>query len=824
MTTVARKLLATTIIASALSPLAATPVVQPGSLLLRGKAARQQLLVSTSSNARQIDRTRDASYSSLDETIAVVDPGGVVTPKGSGSTEIIVRVDGNETRVGVRVENGRRFLDATFERDVQPVLTRGGCNQGSCHGKQRGQNGFQLSLLGFDDDHDFDAIVRQSLGRRVFPAAPERSLLLLKATAAIPHGGGERLVSGGSGYETVKRWMLGGLRRTSPSAPDLDHVTVTPATRILEPSSRQQIIVTAHFANEAREDVTHLTAFQSNESAIAAVDEHGLVHAGPLPGEAAIMARYQGKFATATVSIPLAGRPPPGFYSALPRRNFIDEHVWNKLERLGITPSEPCGDTTYLRRVHIDIIGRLPTPQEVRTFLADDSPDRRSRVVDRLLRRPEYADHWSNKWVDLLRPNPYRVGIKAVRSLDSWVRAAFRENRPYDRFVREILTARGSTFRHGATTIFRDRRSPDELVTMFSQLFLGIRLECAKCHQHPFEIWSQKHYYSLAAYFADIGRKGSGLSPPISGGEEYIFAQTGGSVTHPRTGETLAPATLFGEAPRREGREDLRAALAEWLTSKENPFFARVIANRVWADLMTRGIVEPVDDLRESNPPSNHALLEALAARFRDDGHDIKKLIRVITTSHVYGLSSRPDERNIADTRNYSRHYRQRLRAEVLLDAVCDITEVPETFSAMPAGSRAAEIWTHRSASIFLDTFGRPDPNQDPPCLRIEETTVVQALHLMNAQRLHEKVTRDGSRTARLAASSRSCEKIVEELYLLVYSRLPTDEERRIAAGRIDSASRVEDASEADRAVRRRRAVEDLLWALLNTPEFVFKD
>jgi hypothetical protein len=806
-------LVVATAFASVLSPLAAALTVAPSSVHLRGKSARQQLLVSTAADSRLSDRTLDASYTSLNESVAVVDRKGVVTPVKSGTTEIVVRVDDRETRVPVIVESGDRFLDVTFERDVQPILTRGGCNSGACHGKQRGQNGFQLSLLGFDDDFDFDAIVRQARGRRIFPAVPERSLVLLKATATIPHGGGKRLTSGTREHDTLRRWMLGGLRRTTGGAtPELERISVTPTTRLLTPRARQQIIVTAHFSDGTHEDVTHLAAFQSNESPIAAVDEHGLVRAGPLPGEAAIMARYEGKFATTTISIPLPGKPPPEIYADLPRRNFIDGHVWVKLERLGITPSEPCSDATFLRRVHIDIIGRVPSSDEVRDFLADTSPNKGERVVDRLLERPEYADHWSNKWVDLLRPNPYRVGIKAVRSLDSWVRGAFRENRPYDQFVRELVAARGSTFRYGATTVFRDRRSPDELVTMFSQLFLGIRLGCAKCHQHPFEVWSQADYYSLAAYFADVGRKGSGLSPPISGGEEFVFAKTGGSVKHPRTGETLAPKPLFGEAPPREAQGDLRDVLAEWLTSKENPFFARVIVNRVWADLMTRGIVEPVDDLRESNPPSNIALLETLAARFRDDGYDLKKLIRVITTSYVYGLSSRPGKRNVADTRNYSRHYRQRLRAEVLLDAVCDITGVPEKFSAMPAGSRAAELWTHRSKSTFLDTFGRPDPNQDPPCLRIDETTVVQALHLMNSPRLHEKVTRDGSRAAQLAASGREPREIVEELYLLVYSRLPTASESR------DGAERIEKASTP------REAVEDLLWALLNTPEFVFKD
>ena len=373
-----------------------------------------------------------------------------------------------------------------------------------------------------------------------------------------------------------------------------------------------------------------------------------------------------------------------------------------------------------------------------------------------MLDRPEYADHWANKWVDLLRPNPYRVGIKAVLNLDAWIRDAFRRNLPYDQFVRAIVTAQGSTFAQGPATIFRDRREPDEIAPMVSQLFLGIRLECAKCHHHPFESWDQAQFYEFAAYFARVGRKGTGLSPPISGGEEIVYTAKSGSVKHPLTGATLAPKPLFGSAPVSDDPDaDPREALARWMIAPENPYFARVIVNRVWADLMGRGIVEPVDDLRATNPPSNGPLLDALADDFRRHGYDLKHLIRTILTSSVYALSSEPNERNVADTRNFSRHYRQRLRAEVLLDAISDMTGVPETFAAAPPGSRATAIWTHRAPSLFLDTFGRPDPNQDPPCERTSDTSVVQALHLMNSPDLHKKVTSDAGRAARLARGQR---------------------------------------------------------------------
>jgi hypothetical protein len=701
----------------------------------------------------------------------------------------------------------------TFERDIEPILTRYGCNAGACHGKARGQNGFALSLLGYDPDFDYAAITQEARGRRVFPAAPDASLLLLKASGQVPHGGGKRLPVDDPNFEKLLRWIAAGMPRTPADAPRLERITVAPSDRILAPNATVQLAVTAHYSDGTAEDVTPLAAFQSNEAVFAAVDESGLVRAGPLPGEAAVMARFMHKFAVCNVVIPLPGSVPDEAYARLPRKNFIDGHVWDKLRKLGVTPSDPAPDATFHRRAFLDVIGRLPTPEETRAFLADTDPRKREKLIDRLLERPEYADFWANKWADLIRPNPYRVGIKAVFNLDAWLRDSFRKNKPYDQFVRELLTAQGSTFRNGAVVMFRDRRDPDEIATLVSQLFLGVRLDCARCHHHPFEVWGQDDFYSFAAFFSRMGRKGTGLSPPISGGEEVFFAAARGEVKHPVTGRVMPMRPLLGEEVNVPEDRDPREELADWATAPDNPFFAKVIVNRVWADLMGRGIVEPVDDLRATNPPSNGPLLDALAADFVENGYDLKKLIRTICTSHVYGLSSIPNDRNAGDGRNYSRHYRQRLRAEVLLDAVCDATGVRESFAAMPPGSRAMELWTVRSQSVFLDSFGRPDPNQDPPCERTDDTTVVQALHLMNAPGVQAKVTSDAGRAAKLAASPKSNAEVVEELYLLVYSRPPTDEERETCLRWFDKPG-----------MKRRQAVEDLMWALMNTPEFVFKD
>ncbi len=701
----------------------------------------------------------------------------------------------------------------TFEHDVLPILTRAGCNAGACHGKARGQNGFQLSLLGFDADFDFNALTQEARGRRVLPSSPENSLFLLKPTAKVAHGGGKRLDPHDPSYDVLRRWVAAGTPRDTKDTPKLTKITVEPAEQVLDNLAEQPLVVTGYYSDGTRVDVTHLTIFQSNESAVAAVSANGRIKAGPLPGEAAVMARFMEKFAVCNVTIPLKGNVPAELYAKLPRNNFIDGHVWHKLQELGITPSEAAGDATFLRRAYLDAIGRLPTPAEARTFLADHATDKRAKLVAHLLEQPEYADYWANKWADLLRPNPYRAGIKAVYNLDAWLRQSFRDNKPYDQFVRAIVTAQGSTFRNGPAVVFRDRREPDEVTTMLSQLFLGIRLDCARCHHHPFEVWSQDDFYSLAAYFANVGRKGTGISPPISGGEEVIFNGGKGVVKHPLTGAVMTPRPLFGQAKAIEPDGDPREVLADWMLADDNPYFARVIVNRVWADLMGRGLVDPVDDLRATNPPSNGPLLDALAQDFRKQGYDLKKLIRTIMTSHTYGLSSHPTDRNAADTRNYSRHYRQRLRAEVLLDAVCDVTQVPETFAAMPTGSRATQLWTFRAQSVFLDSFGRPDPNQDPPCERTTETTVVQALHLMNSPNLQRKVASDDGRAARLAAKAKTPEEMVDELYLACYSRLP-DETERAACQKII----------AKPGVTRRQAAEDILWALLNTPEFFLKD
>lgn len=601
--------------------------------------------------------------------------------------------------------------------------------------------------------------------------------------------------------------------RVAAGDPEFQRIDISPAPHPLSAGQQASLTVTAHYSDGSTRDVTATSFFQSSETAVVSVAATGDLQAGELPGEATIMARYMGQIATWSTVIPRAEPIPPQQYTQLPRYNLIDDLVWSKLQDLKILPSDPIDDQKFLRRVHLDLIGRLPTADEVRGYLADTLPEKRSRLVEQLLDRPEYADYWANKWADLLRPNPYRVGIKATLSLDGWLRDAFRQNIPLDQFAGQLITAKGSTWRNGAVTVFRDRRSPEEITTMFSQLFLGVRLECAKCHQHPFEVYSQKDFYSLAAYFSKVGYKGTGLSPPISGGEEIVMVAAKGQVQHPLTGEVLLPTPLKGTPTSVPDGEDPRQYFVAWLTSADHDRFAAATVNRIWGELFGVGIVHPVDDMRATNPASNPQLLAALAAEFKRLKYDQKELLKLITGSYVYALSSIPNETNANDHRNFSRHYRRLSRAEVVSDSLADILGVPTRFEGLPAEGRAMQLWTFRTSSETLDTFGRPDPNQDPPCERLPEATMTQALHLMNAPDIHGKLTSDQGLPARLAGGELESNEIVEALYLIVYSRWPTPSERELVLAMLQDTAR-----------DRRQALEDILWSMLNTAEFVYED
>lgn len=786
--------------------------VLPQQVSLDGPHASAQVVVLELRDTEWRDATRDAKWT-VDTSLVRIDDRGEVIPVADGTGVIRLTVGERTAEIPVEVRRQSMSAPLDFERDVQPIMTRFACNAGSCHGKQRGQNGFQLSLLGFDNEFDFDSLTKEARGRRIFPPVPEQSLLLQKPIGQVPHGGGKRLAADGADVALLLRWIREGATRSVAGTPTLVSVSVDPADLVLLRKTSYQLRVTAKYSDGSERDVTRLASYQSNESPVVAVDERGLMTAGGALGDTAVMARYLGLIAVCNVVVPHPDEISPGVFAGLPRKNAIDGLIWDRLQKLRVTPSSPAEEHTILRRLYLDIIGRGPTADEARKYLEDTAADKRQRKIDELLEHPEFAEHWANKWTDLLRPNPYRVGIKATHAFDTWIRDSFRKDKPYDQFVRELITAKGSSFRDGSTVLFRDRRSPDELTTIVSQLFLGIRLECAKCHHHPFEVYGQEQFYSFAAYFAKISRKGTGISTPISGSEEFVFAGTSGSVTHPLTGAVLAPQPLYGTAVEPVEGQDLREALAVWITSPENHYFRWAIANRVWADMMGRGLVDPVDDLRATNPPSNPPLLEWLSRDLQGNGFQLKALIRSIASSEAYALSSLPSERNSADYRNFSRHYRQRLRAEVLYDTLSGVLDVEEDFSAAPLGTRAKELWTARIDSLFLDAFGRQDPNQDPPCERNSDATIVQALHLMNSEELQRRIGSDGSRPAALAASDKTPPELANEIYLTIYGRFPAADELQSAVNHLSVT-----------AEQRRQAVEDLFWALINTPEFVFED
>lgn len=806
------------LVGSTRSGLTAELEVFPTEVALRYKTDLQRIVVVLDSADESREVTSEIEFIIADANVVSVSQAGIIRPRSNGNTKIQVKLGELRSELHVTVTDFELKGPVSFELHIQPILAARGCSTGACHGKARGQNGFQLSLLGFDSEFDFNAVTREARGRRIFPASPQESLLLRKGAGHVPHGGGIRLPNDSDDYQTILRWIEMGASREIQDEPVLESVEIFPTDRVMVPMETQQLVVLASYSDGTKRDVTGQSAFQSNESVVVGVSDLGVIKSGPIPGEATIMARFMGAIATCRVLIPLAGEISDDYYADLPRNNFIDDKVWDKLQLLGITASSPAVDSKIVRRLFIDIIGRLPTPEEAQQYINDTTLDKQAKLVDWLLEQPEYADHWANKWTDLLRPNPYRVGIKAVLNYDNWIREAFRENRPYDQFVRGLVTAEGSTFRNGASTLFRDRRSPDEVTTLVSQLFLGIRLDCAKCHHHPFERWSQDDFYSFAAFFARVGRKGTGLSPPISGSEEVIMEAASGSVTHPLTGAVLSPRPLYGTVEFSEDELEsdysIRGKLADWMVSNENDYFGKVMANRVWADMMGRGLVEPVDDLRATNPATNEPLLAALGKYFAENKYDIKKLIGIIAKSHVYGLSSEPTERNVADTRNYSRHYRVRLRAEVLLDAISDITAMPNNFSAMAYGARSNQIWTHRVTNLFLDTFGRPDPNQDPPCERTPDSTVTQILHLMNSPELHAKVTNSSNSISKMIDEQEAKPgEVTKQIYLLCYSREPDGDELEIC---LKIFGENKDNPKA--------AASYILWALMNTPEFTLKD
>jgi len=775
--------------------------VYPASIELNSPEASDQLLVfGVAANALETDLSRKVGYSARVDGIVAVSSTGRIVPQRDGITELLLRIDDREIIVPVTVRGVSAPEAVSFRHDVIPIISKAGCNSGGCHGKAEGQNGFRLSVFGYDAAADYDAIVRDGRGRRVFPSVPDNSLLLRKATAVIPHGGGLRVELNSRWHRVLRRWIAEGMQLDEETANPVVEITVEPREVTLTAHGSQQLRVAARDANGGTRGVTAEADFQSNNDLVAGVSRDGLIEANDVPGEAAILVRYMGHVAVCRVTRPKS----EGSFGRPPEHNFLDRLVWDKLERLRVAPSDLADDATFLRRVFLDTIGTLPTSTEAREFLADKSPDKRSRLIDALLERPEYADYWAQRWADILQVDKDLVPPQGAFAMTRWIRSQLQQNVPFDQFVRTILTVEGTTVSESPAAFFQVQSDPEKAARAVSQLFLGVRIECAQCHHHPFEKWDRQDYYAWAGFFTGIERKAA------SGGAVKIVNKAGEELKHPQTGLAVPVAALGAQPASLSPTVNRRQVLAEWLTSSENEFFTRAIVNRLFANYFARGLVEPVDDLRATNPASNEPLLQALVDHMVELKFDQKAFTRTLLNSNVYQLSAQPNESNQLDEQNYSHASWKPLPAEVLLDAISQVAEVPELFDGWPLGYRAIQIWDNKLPSHFLQVFGRPARQTVCACERGSEPSIAQALHLMNSETTIGKVEHRNGIAARLSASVLSDKEIVEELYLTALGRFPSESERQLMG------------QEFARATVRRDAVEDILWTLLNTKEFVF--
>lgn len=778
--------------------------VSPQAIVLGSPEASQQVLVTEQlAGGGTRDVSRAVQYQIVPPALATVDDRGVVRPLADGQAELRIQFEDRQQSVPLEIRGVGDAPPVSFHRDVIPMLTKATCNSGGCHGKAEGQNGFKLSVFGFDPRTDHQAIVMEGRGRRISPASPERSLLFLKASARTPHGGGRKIEPGSHHDRLLLRWIAEGAAFDSEadSSSQIVALEIEPTEQVLLADQTQQLRVTAVDAAGNRRCVTTASQYESNEPAIADVDPQGLIHAGNVPGEAAILIRYLEHVAVCRVMLP----QPDAEFPRPPENNFIDRLVWDKLQQLGIQPSGQADDAEFLRRVYLDTIGTLPTPEEARDFLADTAPDKRARLIDRLFERDEYADYWTMRWLNILRADQLKISPAGTVAMQRWLRRHFSENRPYDRFARELLTVQGSTLAEGPGSFYKILDKPDEVARSISQLLLGVRIECAQCHHHPSERWGQADYAGLAGFFTGVSLK------KLPGGEQAVVSRGGNDVPHPHTEVPVAAQALGAEPADFSGVTDRRRVLADWMTAPENPYFARAIANRLWAHYFGRGLIEPIDDIRDTNPATNQPLIDALAEHLRDVDYDLRAFTRTLLNSHAYQLSVETNASNQNDQQNFSHAAFKTLPAEVLLDAISQSTGVPEKFNGWPLGYRAIQVWDNRMPSYFFTIFGRPVRATVCECERSDEPSIAQALHLLNAPEIAEKVRHRRGRVRGLADSDLSSIEIIDELYLGTLSRYPTREERALMLQAFASPG-------SDR----RAASEDVLWALLNSKEFVF--
>lgn len=796
--------------------------VYPPEVAISGPNRTQRLVVVEEENGRVVaDRTPTAKFTSSAPSVATVDAAGVVTATAGGEATITATVNGRTATAKVRASAGDAGWN--FRNHVIPTLTKAGCNSGACHGALAGKGGLKLSLRGYDPDSDHFVLTRQALGRRVDLSRPADSLMLKKATRTMPHGGGRRFEEGSDFHGLLLDWIKAGAHGPKDADPRITRIEVFPKAALLKPKDTLRVIVRAVYSDGTQEDVTRWARFGSSEELVAGVNDEGFVTVAGF-GEAAVTVNFGTKVATLAVTSPYPNEVDAAAFASPPRNNFVDEHVLKKLELLRLPPSGQCSDAEFVRRAFLDTCGILPKPDEVRAFLADPDPQKRPKLIDKLLDRPEYVDYWALKWSDLLLVSSRKLPQPAMWAFYRSVRQGVADNEPWDEFARDIVTASGSTLTNGAGNFFVLHKDTSDLAEATAVTFLGMSITCARCHNHPLEKWTQDEYWAFANLFARVGLKNGDRA-----GEVLVQTRAEGDSLHLRRGVPMPPKPLDGKPLPADTPRDRRAYFADWLTSPDNPYFAKALVNRVWKNFLGRGLVEAEDDLRETNPPSNRELLDALAADFVKHRFDVKHLMRTILNSAAYQRSSKPLPENAADDRFYSRYLIRRLPAEVILDAYSDVTGVSTAFdriksnagdaitpiSTYPLGTRAVQVPDSLAASRFLEAFGRADRVQTCSCERTSDASVTQALHLNNGQTLNEKLRNENSVVSRWLADRLTDAEIVDRLFLLALARQPTAEEKAKFIAILAAAAK-------DGPKARREAVEDFAWAVLTGREFLF--
>lgn len=782
--------------------------IQLDRVILVGPDDSAQLVVTAELADRVQDLTAQVKYAVANHAIAKVTEAGRVIPLANGATEVTATIGGASAKIQVTVQEIEN-APIDFGRQIVPLLTKLGCSGGSCHGKLGGQNGFALSLFGHDPEFDFRALVRESRGRRITPTAPESSVMLLKATGAMAHAGGKRVEPGSDHYKLLRRWIASGTPFGGPHAPSLMKISVHPENRVMTRNNHQQLAVTAHYSDGRVADVTRQALYESNDQEVAAIDETALVRTQNMSGDAAIMVRYFDQVSVFRVTVPFSSQPPK---YAFEERTIVDRFTRKKWDHLGIAPSELCTDEEFLRRVSLDLTGSLPTPKQVQDFLQDKGPDKRDRLIEDLLRTAEYSYLFANKWADILRVSR-RNGVVSSFRFHAWIRQAIADDMPYDQFVRSILAASGDEAHHPPTAWYKDFKEPQQLVDDTAQVFLGLRIGCAQCHHHPYEKWSQDDYWNMAAFFGRVGRKDM---LPLGVKDEKairlaVYLMSDGKVINRRTNQAAVIQPLDGAPIPVQLWEDPRGHLVDWMADPKNPYFARAVANRYWSHFFGRGIVDPIDDMRVTNPPSNPELLDALAKELVDAKFSLKHLIKTIVRSRTYQLSSTSNDSNKLDKHSFARFYPRRMRAEVLFDAVNQVTSTKAKFGNLPADrlgiTRAIMLPDEGNSSYFLEVFGRPQRTSGCECERVADANLSQSLHFMNSQEMSAKFD---AKADLLVKDKRSHEEKIKELFVWVYGRQPTDEQLSLTLEHVSSAADI------------KIAYGNLLWALINTREFVF--